>query len=106
MDRATTPRDRPAGLPGFPPAMRPATVIAAFVALYLFLDWLSFVHAVDTYWLLVPFFRPRLALAWQDIPAFIALPCLTLAFVLYRLRGVPAGPAGDPYLAESVALHG
>jgi len=73
------------------------------------LGWVAvyvlFVHYVDVYWVMMPALqheahapRPHLA----DLAALAGVGGAALAFVLWRLKGRPAVPVGDPYLAESL----
>ena len=49
MPRAPSPSPRLLSAPVLPGVVGPATGIAAFVAAYLLLDWLSFIHAVNAF---------------------------------------------------------
>ncbi len=106
MDRATSPRDRPVGLPGFSPALRPATVVAAFVALYLFLDWLSFVHAINAFGVTPWNPQPALAVALLAFAGQRAIPAVLAAVVLSEIvvRGAPAPAVATAFAALALTL--
>jgi hypothetical protein len=66
-------------------------------------SWLLVVHWVDLYWLIMPVLHeagPRPSL-W-DLTAFAGVGGLAVAFVLWRMHGVPAVPLRDPYLDDSL----
>ncbi len=71
----------------------------AFVAV-----WVLVVHYVDVYWVMMPALRgegslmPHLA----DLTSLVGVGAAGVAFVAWRMRGVPAIPVGDPNLAESL----
>ncbi len=65
--------------------------------------WLLFAHWVDVYWLVFPHLDvggPRPS-AW-DLAAFVGVGGVTVAFAIFRMRGVVAVPVRDPYLDESL----
>jgi hypothetical protein len=67
--------------------------------------WILFVHWVDDYWLVMPFFDETPRLHVQDLFAFLGIGGLAVAFFLLRLRNDYAAPVGDPYFEESVAFR-
>jgi hypothetical protein len=73
------------------------------------LGWMSVyvlvIHYVDVYWVMMPALQhdahapaPHLA----DLTAVAGVGGAALVFVLWRLKGRPAVPVGDPYLADSL----
>jgi len=67
--------------------------------------WILFIHWVDVYWLVMPFFDVTPALRWHDLAAFCAVGGVTLFYGLLRARGDYLAPVGDPYFEDSVAFH-
>jgi hypothetical protein len=68
--------------------------------------WILLSHLVDIYWLVMPTFSPEgVAFHWTTFTAFVGLGLLTIAFAVFRLRGIYAVPVKDPYLAESVRFR-
>jgi hypothetical protein len=65
--------------------------------------WILLAHLVDIYWLVMPTFSPEgVAIQWTTVTAFVGIGLLTIAFGVWRLRGVYAVPVKDPYLADSL----
>jgi hypothetical protein len=65
--------------------------------------WVLFVHWVDLYWVVMPELHPlSIVPVWTDLTALAGVGGITIAFFIFRLRGVRAVPVGDPYLEESV----
>jgi hypothetical protein len=65
--------------------------------------WIMLSHLVDIYWLVMPTFSPEgVALSWTTFTAFLGVGLLTIAFGVFRLRGLYAVPVKDPYLADSL----
>jgi hypothetical protein len=65
--------------------------------------WLLLVHWVDLYWVIMPVLDetgPRISL-W-DLTAMAGVGGVAIAFVLWRMHGVPAVPLRDPYLDDSL----
>jgi len=65
--------------------------------------WLLLAHWVDLYWLVMPHLDPggpRLS-PW-DLTAFVGVGGLAVAFTVWRMRGTPAVPVRDPYIADSL----
>jgi len=63
------------------------------------------VHYVDVYWVMMPALRPatpHVLPRWIDLAALVGIGAAGVAFVIWRLRGRPAVPVGDPYLDESL----
>jgi signal transduction histidine kinase len=104
MPRALTARDRPIDAPRLPAAVRPATGIAAFVAAYLLLDWLSFIHPVVAFGVTPWNPQPALAIALLLLAGQRMIPVVLAAVVLSEIlvRGAPATPAAT--LLASTAL--
>lgn len=64
--------------------------------------WLLVMHYVDVYWLVLPALhttgpRPH----WLDLTALAGVGGLVTAFAVWRLRGVPLVPVGDPRIEKS-----
>jgi hypothetical protein len=67
--------------------------------------WILLVHLVDIYWLIMPTFNPEgvtMGALGRSLLAFAGLGLLTIAFGVFRLRGIYAVPVKDPYLADSL----
>ncbi|HTP27388.1 MAG TPA: hypothetical protein VMK12_17265, partial [Anaeromyxobacteraceae bacterium] len=66
--------------------------------------WILVVHYIDVYWVMMPALRPSQGVAPRltDLAAVVGIGAAAVAFVLWRLRGRPAVPVGDPYLEESL----
>lgn len=65
--------------------------------------WILLFHALDIWWLVLPPLQPdgpRPAL-W-DLAAFLALGGVAVAVAIWRLRGHPVIPVGDPDLRASL----
>lgn len=65
--------------------------------------WALFIHYVDLYWLVVPNFSaegPTFHL--NMLTSFFGIGCLSVAFVIWRLRGRYTVPVKDPFLAVSL----
>jgi len=61
-------------------------------------------HYLDMYWLVVPVAGGP-APSWTDLCAACAVIGLATCAAVWRARGVPLLPAGDPYLAEGLAYR-
>jgi hypothetical protein len=75
---------------------RSLSVIAAYILV---------VHYVDVYWAMMPALQQaehRPEVHWTDLTALVGVGAAAVAFVVWRLRGRPAVPVRDPYLAESL----
>jgi len=65
--------------------------------------WIFFVHALETYWLVLPALHPTgPVLHWTQLTAFLGVGGVSLAYPLWRLRGGYPVPVGDPYLPHSL----
>ena len=106
MARASSPTARPAAAAGFPAAVRPATGIAAFVALYLLLDWLSYIHASNAFGLTPWNPQPALAVALIAFAGQRMIPAVFAAVILSEVlvRGAPAPAAATAFAALALTL--
>ncbi len=106
MARAEPNPVRPAGMAAIPAAVRPATAIAAFVALYLLFDWLSFIHATDAFGVTPWNPQPALAIALLAFAGQRQIPAVLAAVVLAEIlvRGAPAPPAATAFAALALTL--
>ena len=65
--------------------------------------WMLFMHAVDIYWIVMPAMGGTSALPhWTVFTAFIGIGGVAVAYAIFRLRGAPMVPIGDPYLEHSL----
>lgn len=65
--------------------------------------WILVVHYVDVYWVIMPRLHPDAPRPGPvDLAAWIGVGAAALAFVLWRLRGRPPVPVGDPFLPDSL----
>ncbi len=65
--------------------------------------WILVVHYVDVYWVVMPRLHPEAPRpALVDLTAWVGVGAAALAFVLWRLRGRPPVPVGDPFLPDSL----
>jgi hypothetical protein len=60
--------------------------------------WLLAFHYLDIHWLVLPALRPGFYPHWLDLGALAFVGGLTAAFGLWRMRGLPVVPIGDPRL--------
>jgi hypothetical protein len=68
--------------------------------------WIIAIHFVDIYWLILPTLSPEsLGFHWTTITAFLGIGLLSIAFVVWRLRGRFTVPVKDPYLADSLGYR-
>jgi hypothetical protein len=70
--------------------------------------WLLVVHAVDLYWIVLPQFSgcadgPHVTIS--DIAAFVGIGGISIAFLIFRMRGKNLVAIGDPFLASSMEYH-
>lgn len=93
------------GLPR-PAAIGPATAIAAFVAGYLLLDRISFIHPVDGFGVTPWNPQPALAIALVLFAGQRLLPAVFAAVVISEVlvRGAPATPAATLLGAAALTL--
>ena len=105
MARASSPTARPAAA-NLPAAVRPATGIAAFVALYLLLDWLSYTHASNAFGLTPWNPQPALAVALIAFAGQRMIPAVFAAVILSEIlvRGAPAPAAATAFAALALTL--
>ncbi len=72
-------------------------------ALTVMAVWVLLVHYVDVYWVIMPRLDPQGPRPhWTDLTAFVGIGAAALAFTVWRMRGRPAVPVGDPYLEDSL----
>jgi hypothetical protein len=65
--------------------------------------WVLAWHYVDLYWVVMPRLdRAAPSPHWTDLTALVGIGAAALAFTVWRLRGAPAVPVGDPYLQDSL----
>lgn len=68
--------------------------------------WMLLWHAADVVWMVMPAHAPEDATPhWVDLGAFLAVGGATLAFALWRARGVPVTARGDPRFEDSVGFE-
>jgi two-component system sensor kinase FixL len=104
MARAPTTLARPDGAPRLPIAVRPATAIAGFVALYLLFDWLSYIHASQAFGVTPWNPQPALAIALLAFAGQRMMPAVFAAVLLSEIL-VRAAPAPGIHAAfSSLAL--
>jgi signal transduction histidine kinase len=106
MARASSPTTRPPGAAILPVAVRPATGIAAFIALYLLLDWLSYIHASNAFGVTPWNPQPALAVALIAFAGQRTIPAVFAAVILSELlvRGAPAPAAATAFTALALTL--
>jgi len=106
MARALPSPDRSLVLPPAFAAIRPATAVAAFVAGYLFLDWLSNAHAIATFGVTPWNPQPALAIALLLYAGQRLIPVVFAAVVLAEVlvRGAPAPPLATLFAAAAVTF--
>jgi predicted ferric reductase len=76
--------------------MRPAAL--ATVGL-----WILFIHYVDLYAVVMPQVRPEKPLLdWANVTAFVGVGGVALVVGVLLMRGRPAVPVKDPFLADSL----
>jgi hypothetical protein len=61
--------------------------------------WLLLMHYVDVHWLVMPALHAGFTVHWLDLAALCAVVGLPLAFGVWRMRGQPLLPLGDPRLS-------
>jgi hypothetical protein len=61
-------------------------------------------HYLDAYWMIVPPVADA-APSWTDLAAACAVIGLTTCAAVWRARGVPLVPTGDPYLEQALAYE-
>ncbi len=106
MDRAPSTREHPLGAPRLPAAMGPATGFAVFIAGYVLLDWLSYIHPVNTFGVTPWNPQPALAIALIVFAGQRMIPAVFAAVVLSEIlvRGAPAPPAATAFAALALTL--
>lgn len=67
--------------------------------------WLLFAHYVDLHWLVIPARQSGGWFSAFDITALLAVGGLTLAFAVWRQRGLFMVPVGDPRLPRALEYH-
>jgi hypothetical protein len=83
------------GLIGRQIKRRPA--LLSLAAVYMLL-----MHAVDLYWVVLPNLGRGPMPHWTIFTSFIGIGGAFLAFAVFRQRGRPVIPLGDPYLEQSL----
>ena len=69
-------------------------------------SWMLFVHMVDMYWFVMPYADAHgFSLHWLDIACLMAVVGAYLAFVFYRMLGIPLIAVGDPRLHRAINFH-
>jgi signal transduction histidine kinase len=106
MARASSPTARPAAAASLPAAVRPATGITAFVALYLLLDWLSNIHASNAFGVTPWNPQPALAVALIAFAGQRMILAVFVAVILSEIlvRGAPAPAAATVFAALALTL--
>jgi hypothetical protein len=61
-------------------------------------------HYLDAYWMIVPAVADAVP-SWTDLAAACAVIGLTTCAAVWRARGVPLVPVGDPYLEQALAYE-
>jgi hypothetical protein len=75
-------------------------------ALGLVAAWMLGAHLADIYWVVMPNLAPqRVVIPWTFFTSFAGVGLAVLATTSFVLRGKSLVPAGDPYLAESIAFR-
>jgi signal transduction histidine kinase len=94
------------GLPPLPPGVRRALLAAAFVAGYVALDWLSYIHPMQQYGITPWNPQPALAIALLALGGQRWLPAVFLAAVLaeWGVRDAHAGWAATLVIGAVLAL--
>jgi hypothetical protein len=73
------------------------------VALSFMAAWMLLFHALDLYWVVMPaLHKGSAAPHWTVFTSFVGVGCVAVAFAVFRARGRPLLPLGDPYLEQSL----
>ena len=106
MGNASSPRASVSFAAILPAAVHPVTAIAAFIAGYLLLDWLSFIHAVNAFGVTPWNPQPALAIALLLFGGQRLVPAVFAAVVVSEVlvRGAPAPPAATLFAAAALTL--
>ena len=73
--------------------------------------WILLMEFVDLFWVIMPSLRLHSdsmalpSLAWTDLTAWAGIGGVTVAFVVWRMRGKNAVPVNDPTLEYSLGYH-
>jgi len=68
--------------------------------------WLLVVQWVDVYWVVMPQLFPEAPrFSAVDVAALVGVAGATVAFTVWRMRGVAPVPVNDPYLHDSLAYE-
>jgi len=68
--------------------------------------WILFVHYLDLYAVVMPQVRPdQPLLDWANVTAFVGVGGVFAVVTVLLMRGKPAVPVKDPFLAESLAYQ-
>ncbi len=106
MPLAPARRERPADPPAFLEALGPVKGIVAFIAVYLLLDWLSYIHAVNAFGVTPWNPQPALAIALLLFAGQRMLPAVFAAVVVSEVlvRGAPAPTPVTLFAAAALTL--
>ncbi len=106
MPPATSRRDRLADTPALLAALGPFKGIVAFIAVYVLLDWLSYVHAVNAFGVTPWNPQPALAIALLLFAGQRMLPAVFAAVVVSEVlvRGAPAPMPVTLFAAAALTL--
>ncbi len=67
--------------------------------------WLLAMHALDTWWRVMPALHPeRPTLHWTSLTAFVGVGGIAAAAALWLARGRYTAPVGDPFLLHSLKV--
>ena len=83
------------GLIGRQIKRRPA--LLSLAAVYMLL-----MHAVDLYWVVLPNSGRGSMPHWTIFTSFVGIGGVFISFAVFRQRGRPVIPLGDPYLEQSL----
>ena len=67
--------------------------------------WILACHYIDVHWLIGGLRGPGSPWRWQDASALLLVGGLTVAFALWRQRGLPLSAIGDPDHAAALAYE-
>lgn len=68
--------------------------------------WIITMHFIDIYWLIMPALYPGGARPhWLDLTSLLGIGGLLLAYGVWRFRGRPVAPVGDPRYERSLTFY-
>ncbi len=68
--------------------------------------WVLVMHFVDIYWMVMPaLHRGGVVPHWLDLAAFLGIGGVALAYGVWRFRGKPLAPVGDPRYLPSLEFY-